>query len=134
MAAHNDLGQLGEDEALLYLTLKGYRLLHRNWRTEHYEIDIVAEWHGEIVFVEVKTRSKGNAATAMEAVDLKKKKDLIAAGHAYLNYYALRHHAYSFDVITLIGNEPPFEITHIKNAYTENEVWQQRHYKKEFEV
>ena len=54
MATHNELGRLGEDEALFYLTLKGYHLLDRNWRFEHYEIDIVAEWHGEIVFVEVK--------------------------------------------------------------------------------
>ena len=49
MATHNELGRLGEDEALFYLTLKGYHLLDRNWRFEHYEIDIVAEWHGEIV-------------------------------------------------------------------------------------
>ena len=134
MASHNELGRLGEDEALLYLTLKGYRLLDRNWRFEHYEIDIIAEWHGEIVFVEVKTRSKGSAADALEAVDLKKKHDLIAAGHAYLNRHFTRDMAYSFDVITLIGNTPPFEITHIKSAYTETAVWQQRHHKREFEV
>lgn len=72
MATHNELGRLGEDEALFYLTLKGYHLLDRNWRFEHYEIDIVAEWHGEIVFVEVKTRSQGSTAAAMEAVDLKR--------------------------------------------------------------
>ena len=56
MADHNELGREGEDEALLYLTQKGYTLLARNWRIGHLEIDIVAEWFGEIVFVEVKTR------------------------------------------------------------------------------
>lgn len=134
MATHNDLGRLGEDEALLYLTQKGYRLLHRNWRVAHYEIDIVAEWYGEIVFVEVKTRSKEDSLAAKEAVDLHKKKNLIAAGRAYLDYYYLRDVPYSYDIITVIGSKPPFEITHYQNAYTEDKVWKQRHYKREFEV
>lgn len=58
MATHNELGRLGEDEALFYLTLKGYHLLDRNWRFEHYEIDIVAEWHGEIVLSKSKRAVK----------------------------------------------------------------------------
>lgn len=134
MAAHNDLGRIGEDEALLYLTLKGYRLKHRNWRVDHYEIDIVAEWYDEIVFVEVKTRSNENTALAKDAVDLQKKKNLVEAARAYLDYYHLRDVAYSFDIITVVGTEVPFKITHIQNAYTENKVWQQRHRRREFEV
>lgn len=46
MADHNELGREGEDEALLYLTQKGYTLLARNWHIGHLEIDIVAEWFG----------------------------------------------------------------------------------------
>lgn len=134
MAEHNDLGRLGEDEALLYLSLKGYRLRHKNWRVGHYEIDIVAEWYDEIVFVEVKTRSHENTALAKEAVDLKKKKNLVEAGKAYLNYYGLRNSPYSYDIVTVVGTKVPFKITHIRNAYTENEVWQQLHHFKEFEV
>ena len=40
MAQHNDLGRLGEDIALEYLTRKDYRLLQRNWHAGHEEIDI----------------------------------------------------------------------------------------------
>lgn len=72
MADHNELGREGEDEALLYLTQKGYTLLARNWRIGHLEIDIVAEWFGEIVFVEVKTRRDEHFAPAAEAVTLHK--------------------------------------------------------------
>ena len=71
---------------------------------------------------------------AKDAVDLQKKKNLVEAARAYLDYYHLRDVAYSFDIITVVGTEVPFKITHIKNAYTENEVWRQRHHKKEFEV
>lgn len=73
MSEHNELGRIGENEAAYYLALKGYTLLDRNWRREKLEIDIVAEWHGEVVFVEVKTRSDEHFASAAEAVTLQKK-------------------------------------------------------------
>ena len=57
MARHNELGLAGEEEACRYLMHRGYRLLDRNWRVGHLELDIVADYYGEIVFVEVKTRS-----------------------------------------------------------------------------
>ena len=56
MAEHNDLGKEGEDEAVRYLTEKGYCILHRNWRRGRNELDIIATKDGQLVFVEVKTR------------------------------------------------------------------------------
>lgn len=35
MSEHNELGRIGEDEALYYLALKGYTLLDRNWRKKN---------------------------------------------------------------------------------------------------
>lgn len=134
MADHNELGRQGEEEAQFYLMQKGYKLLARNWRVEHYEIDIVAEWYGEIVFVEVKTRTSEDFAAAVDAVTLRKKLNLIAAGRAYLAYNNLRDVAYSYDIITVVGSAPPFEITHLRNAYTEREVWEQHRRRRAFEV
>ena len=56
MAIHNDLGKNGEEAAALFLTEKGYHILHRNWRSGKKELDIVAEYQGELVIIEVKTR------------------------------------------------------------------------------
>ncbi len=134
MAEHNELGRLGEDEALFYLMRKGYKLLARNWRVDHYEIDIVAEWHGEIVFVEVKTRSSEHFAAAVDAVTLRKKANLISAGRAYLAYHNLRDVPYSYDIITLVGSAPPFEITHYRYAYSEGGVWKQINKRRPFEA
>lgn len=134
MAEHNLLGQEGERQALIYLSLKGYTLLDRNWRYEHLEIDIVAEWHGEIVFVEVKTRRNENYAPASEAVTLQKKRNIIAAAHAYLAYNNLLKRAYSYDIITVIGERKPFNIQHIKHAYNEDNVRKESHKKRNFEV
>lgn len=84
MSEHNELGRIGENEAAYYLALKGYTLLDRNWRREKLEIDIVAEWHGEVVFVEVKTRSDEHFASAAEAVTLQKNAiSLLLAEHTW---------------------------------------------------
>ena len=72
MALHNQLGALGEEVAAHYLSQLEYRLLERNWRTGHLEVDIIADYYGEIVFVEVKTRSYEAEYTALEAVDQRK--------------------------------------------------------------
>ena len=43
MAAHNELGKEGEEEAVRYLERLNYHILHRNWRCGRKELDIVAE-------------------------------------------------------------------------------------------
>lgn len=134
MADHNELGREGEDEALLYLTQKGYTLLARNWRAGHLEIDIVAEWYGEIVFVEVKTRRDEHFAPAAEAVTLHKKRNIIAAGRTYLAQNNLLGAPYSYDIITVVGRQRPFSITHLRHAYNEEGVWKERQHKRDFEV
>jgi putative endonuclease len=50
------LGELGERLARQHLTTRGYRVLDRNFRTRHGEIDVVAAGDGCLVFCEVKTR------------------------------------------------------------------------------
>lgn len=122
MAQHNDFGALGETEAMFYLLDKGYHLLDRNWRHGHLEIDIVAEWYGEIIFVEVKTRSDEHFAPAIDAVDKAKKLHLISAAKAYLSEHRLNGHAYAYDIITVVGKERPFRISHIQYAYSEAKV------------
>lgn len=137
MAAHNELGAQGEYEALLYLTKQGYTLLAHNWRVAHLELDIVAEQWGEIVFVEVKTRSSEDFAPAAEAVTLYKKRNLIAAARAYLARNGLLERPYRYDIITVVGKAQPFKLTHLRNAYTEEGVYLEhsgRKGKAEFQV
>ena len=58
MAQHNELGRQGEEIAVKYLLEQGYKILERNWRNQHKEIDIIAMDGEELVIVEVKTRMK----------------------------------------------------------------------------
>jgi putative endonuclease len=50
------LGQLGERLAADHLERRGFRILDRNFRTRHGELDIVAFDGRTMVFCEVKTR------------------------------------------------------------------------------
>lgn len=57
MKTTKEIGDFGERRAVNYLRLRGYTVKERNYRTGHYEIDIIAQRWKEIAFVEVKTRT-----------------------------------------------------------------------------
>ena len=116
MAEHNKLGQAGEDEAVQYLIDNNYIILHRNWRTGSKELDIVAKKEGEIVFVEVKTRSNEYFAKPEDAVTPKKIKNIMLAAHSYLNKYQVDLEP-RFDIITVMGQRNCFHINHLENAF-----------------
>ena len=115
MATHNILGQIGEEEACRYLIRKGYTLLDRNWHMGHLELDIIAEWYGEIIFVEVKTRSNEDFAPAISAIDEEKFKNLRIAAGSYLHLHNLDQ-PIRFDIITVVGTHRPFTITHYEGG------------------
>lgn len=67
------IGKFGEDYTAQFLRSKGYIIVKRNWRDSRFgEIDIVAESRENIVFVEVKTRSKNALYSGAEAIDYRK--------------------------------------------------------------
>jgi putative endonuclease len=68
VAQKDDLGRRGEKAAAAYLASLGYRILDRNWRCASGEIDIVALDRGELVVVEVKTRSSRSYGDPLEGV------------------------------------------------------------------
>lgn len=56
------LGHHAEWLAVLWLMLKGYRLLARRYRTKLGEIDLIVKRGGTVAFVEVKARTSHDAA------------------------------------------------------------------------
>ena len=116
MAIHNKLGKEGEDAAVHYLTEKGYRILHRNWRSGKKEIDIVAEFEHQLIVVEVKTRRNTQYGNPEEAVTATKIRHIVASTDAYLRLFEIDLPV-RFDVITVVGIHPPFTIQHIEDAF-----------------
>lgn len=116
MAEHNTLGNLGENEAALYLNRHGYTILHRNWRCGKKELDIVAEKDNELIIIEVKTRRDTAFLLPQDAVNELKIRRIVAAGDTYIKKYRIDNPV-RFDIITVVGFCAPFTIEHIKGAF-----------------
>ena len=116
MAEHNELGKNGEDAAISYLMGRGYRILHTNWRKGRYELDIVAQTDEELIIIEVKTRSASNWMSPETAVDAQKIRRIVAATDLYIKLFNIDLPA-RFDIISILGSHPHFEIDHIEDAF-----------------
>lgn len=116
MAKHNTLGKAGEDAAANYLEANGYVILHRNWRKDHLELDIVAAKDYEIVFVEVKTRKNTEYCEPQDAVNRQKIRRLSLAADAYIKSFGIDSPV-RFDIVTAVGEEGGFRIEHIEEAF-----------------
>lgn len=122
MAKHNLLGKKGEDIATQYLVDKGYTVLHRNWRAGKKDLDIIAQdTAGTIAIVEVKTRRNTVFGTPETAVTPQKMHHLIEATEDFLEQ-TQSDAPIRFDIITVVGENPPFEITHIEDAFI-SPIW-----------
>lgn len=116
MAEHNEFGKEGEPAAADFLTEKGYSILHRNWRCGKKELDIVAKYNNELIVVEVKSRKDIRFGNPEEAVNDRKIRHIIASTDAYLRKFAIDLPV-RFDIITVVGQEAPFQIEHIADAF-----------------
>lgn len=115
----SNIGKIGEEAASKYLEAKGYRIRERNYRTYFGEIDIIGEYRGSIIFVEVKTRCSDRFGYPEEAVNSIKQKKIIKNSLNYLARYHLWQINSRFDVIliSISNNKTIKEIKHIKNAF-----------------
>lgn len=115
----DNIGKFGEDIASKYLEAKGYKIKERNYRTFLGEIDIVCEYKGNIIFVEVKTRRSNKFGYPEEAVNFIKQQKIIKNALCYLSKYHLWKKNCCFDVISIsISNHKDIKrIKHIRNAF-----------------
>ena len=115
---HIVLGQKGEQFAAELMEKKGFKIIQRNWKMGHLEMDIIAGNKKEIVFVEVKTRTSTFHGQPEEAVDILKRRRMVAAANAYIKYYKEDRNI-RFDIIgILMTNDGEIvEITHLEDAF-----------------
>ena len=116
MAKHNALGMDGETIAADYLKEHGYTIRHCNWRSGHKELDIVAEKAGELVVVEVKTRTSDRYGNPEDAVTPRKIRNIVTSTDAYLRMFDIDLPV-RFDVITITGSKDALHIEHIPEAF-----------------
>lgn len=114
---HLAQGASGEETAAAVLAGQGYNVLARNWRAGRYEIDLICEKDGEIIFIEVKTRRSHAKGGGPGAITAKKRHNLVIAAKRWL----CRHDSWlrpcRFDVVCLYGTGAAFSLEHYKNAF-----------------
>ncbi len=115
----DNIGKIGEDIASKYLEAKGYKIKKRNYRTFLGEIDIISEYKGNIIFVEVKTRRSDKFGYPEEAVNFIKQRKIIKNALCYLSKYCLWDKNCCFDVIliSISKHKDIKRIKHIRNAF-----------------
>ena len=111
----NRSGARAEDLCAALLREAGLRVLERNWRCRHGEIDLIAEERDTVVFAEVRMRTSGWFGGAAESVTAAKRSRLLAAARLYL---ARRPQAACrFDVLLVEGT--PARVRWIRDAFGE---------------
>jgi putative endonuclease len=111
------LGAMGEALAVDHLTRMGLRILGRNWRCRHGELDVIAcdEATRTVVFVEVKTRTGDGYGGLPHAVTPRKVLRLRQLAGLWLAGQDERWAALRLDVIGVrVGRRRTPEITHLQ--------------------
>ena len=103
MASHNELGKEAEQMAVNYLTQKGYKILHCNWRYSRYEIDIIAMKNELLRIIEVKSLKSSELKYPEESVTRKKFKYLLKAADEFLFQNQQYRHV-QFDILSIVLN------------------------------
>lgn len=112
------LGREGEEKASSFLIKKGYCILERNYRKRTGEVDIVCEKDGMIVFVEVKRRSSDFYGQPHEAVDKRKKGQIVRCAQKWLYERNLLGNCdVRFDVVSISRKDNSDMIYHIEDAF-----------------
>lgn len=95
------LGARGEELACETLTGRGYSILHRNWRWQHLEVDIICTRNAVLHFVEVKSQTGTGFALPEFRVKGKKLSHLKRAASEYLFRHP-EHTKIQFDIISIV--------------------------------
>ena len=95
-------GHGAESLAATYLTRQGLRLIDRNVRAGHGEIDLIMQDGATLVFVEVRARKTGAWVSAAESVSHTKRRKIIETAERLLNDRpAWRQRPCRFDVVAI---------------------------------
>lgn len=115
--ATNQFGLTGERVAERWLRAKGWRVLHRRYRSGHRDIDLVAERDGLVAFVEVKARTGHRFGDPVEAVNWKKQRELTRSAMTWIDRFGRPGEQYRFDVIGVLVSGSRVRVRHVPDAF-----------------
>ena len=112
------LGDRGERMAADFLERGGWTILARNFRIGHREVDLVARLGEVVAFVEVKTRAGLGYGHPLEAITLKKRREIRQVAQCWVDRHGQPGDEYRYDAISVLivdGGGPVIE--HVEDAW-----------------
>jgi putative endonuclease len=102
-ASHLATGRRGELAAFIYLRRQGYVVVARGWRSGRLrgDIDLIAWQSDTLCFIEVKTRTTRDVATAEAAVDEDKRRTLRRLARSYMRQLPIKEVPARFDILSI---------------------------------
>ena len=111
-------GKEGEAFAADFLMNLGYRIIRKNFRWRRGEIDIIAEYSGSIIFIEVKNWEFYDISDMEFALNSVKQQKIIQTSRYYLFLHPeFRDYRVRYDLILL--RKSMTNVEHFINAFTE---------------
>lgn len=110
-------GRWAESMAAAHLRARGWRVLHRNWRFHHKELDLVVERDGLVAFVEVKARAEDGWGHALESITARKRRDLAVAARGWIAEHGRPFHSFRFDAVYVVRGPSGTRVEHVADAW-----------------
>jgi putative endonuclease len=104
-------GILAEYLAIIFLFLKGYKILKRRYKNKLGEIDIIVKKKKVIIFIEVKSRKK--QADFLDAITTTQERRIIRSSEIYLQRFRDEKQI-RYDIIFI---QFPLKINHMQNCF-----------------
>jgi putative endonuclease len=102
MPRNKVIGKMGEALAEAFFTGKGFQILSKNYRTPYGEIDLIIRNEGEVIFVEVKTRTNTSYGFGEEGVRIKKMEHMVSSAEFYLAEEESTSKEWRIDVLAIL--------------------------------
>lgn len=117
MGTSHRFGRRAEMLTADYLRARGWRILDRNWRFHHKEVDLIAERDGVVAFVEVKARGPGGWGHPLDAITASKQRELATAARGWIARRGRRGQTYRFDAAIVLRGRGRTTVEYFEDAW-----------------
>lgn len=114
---NKEKGQSGERLVAQYLEKNGYKVIAQNFRQKCGEVDVIAQKHDTVAFVEVKWRTNPLIDSA-EIISLSKQRKIASVAKLFLSQHTDLEVVCRFDVALIEENNNTLNIRYIVNAFS----------------
>ena len=111
-----EVGKRCENVALEYLKSRGMRLVARNWRSGHKELDLIMDDGEFLRIVEVRSLTYPNLQPPEDSVDWNKRRKVMGAARKFASVNVVQNEIV-FDIVSVVFNGENALVEYIPNAF-----------------